>query len=317
VLLLIAGSVLAQTTKPAVSAVLSVGMTVSDLDRSIDFYTGVLDFKKVSETEIAGEAHERLTGVFGMRARIAQLRLGNETVELTDYLTGGGRDVPRDSRSNDRWFQHIAIVTTDMDRAYQRLRSAKVRHASSGPQTLPTWNRNAGGIRAFYFNDPDDHVLEIIWFPQGKGDTKWQGRGELFAGIDHTAIVVADTDESLGFYRDTLGLRVAGTSENWGTEQEHLNNVFGARLRITTLKAAHGPGIELLEYLAPRDGRPYPGDTRPNDLWHWHTTAETQDLDSLLRNLRSIGSGDADRYPAALARDPDGHAVKFVETLDR
>ena len=114
-----------------------------------------------------------------------------------------------------------------------------------------------------------------------------------------------------------LTSRVVGASENWGTEQEHLNNVFGARLRITTLKAQNGPGVELLEYLAPRDGRPYPADSRPNDLWHWHTTAETRDLAGLLRNLRPSGSADVDGYPAALVRDPDGHAVKFVGTLDR
>ena len=63
---------------------------------------------------------------------------------------------------------------------------------------------------------------------------------QLFLGIDHTAIVVADTDRSLSCYRDTLGLRVVGRSENYGPEQERLNNVFGARLRITTLRAAAG-----------------------------------------------------------------------------
>ena len=52
------------------------------------------------------------------------------------------------------------------------------------------------------------------------------------------AIVVADTDVSLAFYRDALGMRVAGSSENYGSEQEHLNNIFGARLRITALRAA-------------------------------------------------------------------------------
>src|SRR5437773_1801577 len=86
---------------------------------------------------------------WGARARVAQLQLGTETIELTEFLTPRGRAVPSDSRSNDRWFQHIAIVTTDMDRAYQRLREHKVKHASSGPQRLPDWNVKAGGIKAF------------------------------------------------------------------------------------------------------------------------------------------------------------------------
>jgi catechol 2,3-dioxygenase-like lactoylglutathione lyase family enzyme len=312
--LLIASSVFAQATRPVVSAVVGIGMTVSDIDRSVDFYTRVLDFTKIADSEIAGEPYERLTGLFGMRARVVQLKLGEETIELTEFLTGGGREVPKDSRSNDRWFQHIAIVTTDMDRAYARLREAKVRHASTSPQTLPSWNPNAGGIRAFYFKDPDDHVLEIIWFPPGRGESRWQDRRELFAGIDHTAIVVADTDTSLRFYRDQLGLRVAGESENWGTEQEHLNNVFGARLRITTMKAAHGPGIEFLQYLAPRDGRPYPADSRPNDLWHWQTKLTTPDVDALGGHVSAIGSAGIAGVPSVLARDPDGHALKFVQS---
>ena len=105
----------------------------------------------------------------------------------------------------------------------------------------------------------------------------------LFLGIDHTAIVVDDTNASLRFYRDTLGLQVAGESENYDVEQEHLNNVFGARLRITRAsRAGTGPGIELLEYLAPRDGRPAPPDLQANDIAHWQTTAGHRRLDPLL-----------------------------------
>src|SRR5437762_2244364 len=152
----------------------------------------------------------------------------------------------------------IAITVTDMDKAYARLRQAKVQHASSGPQRLPDWNKNAAGISAFYFKDPDEHPVEVLQFPPDKGAEKWhRPNGKLFLGIDHTAIVVWDTEASLKFYRDLLGMRGAGESENYGTEQEHLNNVFGAHLRITALRANSEPGIELLEYGAPRDGGPF------------------------------------------------------------
>jgi catechol 2,3-dioxygenase-like lactoylglutathione lyase family enzyme len=125
----------------------SIGFTVSDLDRSIEFYTNVLCFEKVSETEAAGPEYERLEGVFGLRMRTARMRLGAEYIELTEYLAPKGRPAPPDARANDRWFQHVAIITGDMDRAYRRLRSHKVQHASTGPQRLPDWNKNAGGIR--------------------------------------------------------------------------------------------------------------------------------------------------------------------------
>lgn len=308
----------------------SVGMTVSDMDRSIDFYSKVLSFEKVSDTEVSGEEYERLQGVFGLRMRVVRMRLGDEFIELTEYLAPKGRPVPVDSRSNDRWFQHVAIITSDMERAYAWLRQKRVEHASSGPQRLPDWNRAAGGIRAFYFRDPDGHHLEILQFPEGKGDAKWHRQpnvgGKLFLGIDHTAIVVGDTEASLKFYRDVLGMRVAGESENYGTEQEHLNNVFGARLRITTLRAsAGGPGVEFLEYLAPRTGRACPPDEQANDLCHWQTrlvVGKTKSAAQVLLDNKYIfvspGVVDLGRVELGFAmgflvRDPDGHVLQLVE----
>jgi catechol 2,3-dioxygenase-like lactoylglutathione lyase family enzyme len=310
-----------------VRAVGPIGMTVGDMERSVGFYSRVLGFEAVSDVEVWGDDWERLQGVFGLRMRVVRMRLGDESIELTEYLTPRGRPLPADSRSHDRWFQHVAIVVGDMDRAYARLREHRVEHASPAPQRLPDWNPDAGGIRAFYFKDPDGHPLEILWLPPGKGDPRWHRPGDrLFLGIDHTAIVVTDTERSLRCYRDTLGLRVVGTSENHGAEQERLNNVFGARLRITTLKAAAGPGVELLEYLAPRNGRPAPADARANDLAHWQTRLATGDAEAAHRAVRGGACGGiispsvvAPAEPVlgfgrgALLRDPDGHALQVVQ----
>lgn len=323
---------IAQSTNAArrpsttISGVDAVGITVKDADAEAEFFSKVLSFEKVSEMEIAGDDYEHMEGVFGVRMRIVRMRLGGEFIELIEYLAPRGRAIPVDSRSNDRWFQHIAIITSDMERAYQWLRKNKVEHASSGPQRLPDWNKNAGGIMAFYFKDPEGHVLEILQFPEGKGDAKWHAASDkLFLGIDHTAIVVADTDASLSFYRDTLGMHIAGESENYGTEQEHLNNVFGARLRITALRAAVGPGVELLEYLAPRDGRPYPQDARANDLLSWQTRLLVPNAMQAATALRAqkyrfVSSGvvmlamsESDVAKSFLVRDPDGHICQLIE----
>ncbi len=305
--------------------VLGAGCTVSDLPRAIEFYTQVLDFRLLGVEEQAGESLERLSGVFAARTLTARLALGEESFELTQFLAPEGRPIPIDSRSQDRWFQHVAIVVADMPRAYARLREHGVRHASSGPQRLPDSNPAAGGIEAFYFKDPDGHVLELIAFPPGKGEPRWQdpsARGEaLFLGIDHTAIVVADSAASLAFWRDALGLHVAGTSENFGPEQERLNGVFGAHLLITGLRGAAGPGVEFLQYLSPSDGRPYPADARAPDLLHWETRVQVDALDELALALRARRAGlvstDVAETPegrrALVVRDPDGHAVRLVE----
>lgn len=316
---------------PRVSGLRNVGVTVSDLDASIRFYTEVLDFELVRAIEVAGEPLERLEGLFPARARVATLRLGDETLELTEYLAPSGRPLPADRRSNDRIFQHVAIVVSDMDAAYARLRAHRVRHASSEPQSIPASNPIAGGIRAFYFLDPDGHALEVIRFPPGKGAARWQRRDRLFLGIDHSAIVVADTERALRLYRDALGLAVVGSSENFGVEQARLNAVEGAHLRITTLRPAGAGGvaldalgIELLEYLAPRDGRPAPVDARASDLWHWQITMTVDDpsagtVEAVRAGAERLSDGvvEVDRADygfrrAALLRDRDGHALRLV-----
>ncbi|HEY7505800.1 MAG TPA: VOC family protein [Gemmatimonadales bacterium] len=314
------------TTTVAAEAVAMVGLTVSDMDGSVAFYTTVLDFQKVSDRELTGESYEALQGVGGARQRVVRLRLGEELLELTEFLARRGRPAPADARSNDRWFQHVAIIVSDMDSAYARLRRFEVQPTSMGPQRLPETIPAAAGIRAFYFRDPDGHPLEVLQFPPDKGDPKWQrGEGRLFLGIDHTAIVVGNTAASLAFYRDVLGFHVAGESMNFGPEQERLNGVPGARLRITGLRASTGPGIEFLEYLNPRDGRSFPADERANDLVHWHTTILVPDATAAAAVLRRgtfhlISSGAVILPDTALGfergvrvRDPDGHVVQLVE----
>src|SRR6266700_2629832 len=311
---------------PLVQGVDAIGITVSDMDRAMEFYSKVLTFEKISDTEVAGENYEHLEGVFGLRMRVVRMRLGDEFIELTEYLAPKGRPIPVDSRSNDRWFQHIAIIVSDMDKVYAWLRRNKVEYASTEPQRLPDWNKNAAGISAFYFKDPDQHPVEVLQFPAGKGQDKWhRPTDRLFLGIDHTAIVVWDTDASVRFYRDLLGMHVAGESENYGTEQEHLNNVFGAHLRITGLRAASGPGIELLEYLSPRDGRPTPADLHANDLQHWQTVLHARDVrpattGALVAGGVAVSADTVEVEDAAfrihrgrLIRDPDGHGLLVAQ----
>src|SRR5437867_6897465 len=105
--LVLFGSVLAAAERaPLVTAVDSIVLTVSDLDRSVEFYSKVLSFEKVSDLEVDGPEYERLEGVFGLRMRTARMRLGDESIELTEFLAPKGRPAPPDARANDRWFQH-------------------------------------------------------------------------------------------------------------------------------------------------------------------------------------------------------------------
>ena len=302
-----------------VTAVSGVSITVEDLDREVEFFTQTLDFQKVGEETIRGEQAAQLYGLSNPDAavQVVTLQLGKEQIRLLDFEGIDSRPVAPDTRSNDLWFQHLAIVVSDMDSAYARLLRKQVVHVSTAPQTLPGYLPNAAGIKAFYFRDPEGHNLELIWFPPDKGSPQWHSEtSRLFSGIDHTAIGIAGTEASLAFYRDQLGMVRGGHSENYGTEQEHLNQVFGARLDINGLHADAGPGVEFLRYLAPPGGRSYPADSRPSDLWHYQTEMEVDNLPALLAKMEAKGlvrvSGKITKIgkrEMVLIRDPDGHAV--------
>jgi catechol 2,3-dioxygenase-like lactoylglutathione lyase family enzyme len=318
--LLISSFALAQVAK-----VEAVGITVKDMDRSLKFYTEALGFKKISDQEYKGDNYEKLEGVFGLNIRVARLQLGNEFIELTDYLTTGGRSIPEDAKSNDLFFQHIAIVVSDMDKAFQQVKKYNVEFVSTSPQTLPKSIPAAEGIKAFYFHDPDDHNLELIFFPKGKGEEKWQqSNGKIFLGIDHTAIGVSSTGNSHKFYNELLGIERKGDSWNKGKEQEHLNNVEGASLHITGYRAAAGPGIEFLQYVDPGPGKTYPADSRADDIWHWQTTLIVDDATVVYNKLMSEGykfvskelvhqNSNGVHTRSFIVRDPDGHAMLIKE----
>jgi catechol 2,3-dioxygenase-like lactoylglutathione lyase family enzyme len=305
----------------AVREIAAIGLTVDNLRQELNFFTNTLPFELVYLAEAGGKEQDALLGLSGVKLRTATLKLGDEHITLNEHLGNKGRPIPQDSRSYDRWFQHIAIVVSDMDKAYGQLADHKVKHVSTAPQRLPDWNKDAGGIKAFYFRDPEDHVLEIIWFPPGKGNPKWQNTGgATFLGIDHTAIVVTDTEKSLTFYRDQLGFKVVGGAHNSGPEQEHLNQVFGANLRITALRAQRGPGIEFLEYIAPPGGRDFPPDSKANDLTFWNTQMIVDDVrglcDSLKASKTSFVSKPSRNLRSVVIRDPDGHALQINSSPD-
>ncbi len=319
-------ALLAGTVFAGAREIRGFALTVSNLDAAVSFYEQALGFSKVGERVVTDRNYDYLTGVFGTRVRSATLQLGDERIELEQYLTPAGQPIPVDSRSNDLWFQHFAVVVSNMERAYDHVRQFAVQSISSAPQTIPESNKGAAGIKAYKFKDPDGHPLELLWFPSDKGRPKWQQPGgRLFLGIDHSAIGISSTERSTAFYRDLIGLAVAGGGVNTGMTQEQLDNAFGAVVRITGLRPERdaSPGLEFLQYVTPSGGRPSPLNLRPNDLVLTRTVIEVDDLDRLTMRLQ--GSGVTFISPAAIAvagapwskglmvKDPDGHAVLLVE----
>ena len=333
IMLLIAWSSLAcaQDRSGAVERIKTIGFTVGDVERAANFFANVLQFEKVADFRVVGSEYDALVGVFNANMRIVQMRVGGQVIELTQYVSPPtGRFIPVWSNSNDAWFQHMAIVVSDMDAAYKILQDNNVRQISSRPITIPPSNPGAAGIKAIKFHDPERHPLELIYFPAGKGDPSWQKPSDkLFRGVDHTAMTVPSTEKGVTFYRDVLGFSVGGTTLNSGPTQDVLDGLLNDTCLVTAMMPPSAPPhVEFLEYKSPPGGRVMPAETKSNDLWHWQPTLVSRNIQALVGRLRQAGapfiSSSLVAIPpeaqaklgfkkAVMIRDPNGHALRLVE----
>ncbi|MEH2083151.1 MAG: VOC family protein [Nostoc sp.] len=304
-------------SKEQVRKIRAIGLTVTNCDRSLSFYQEALNFKLVSDITVEG--HNFSTeDVTQAKVRIVTLQLGDEFIELIEYVNIQGKPIPSDSQSNDLWFQHLAIVVSNMDRAYTHLRSFPIESISVAPQTILPDNQASDGVRAFKFKDPDGHDLELIWFPPDKGKDKWhQNSDSLFLGIDHSAIAVSHTEQSLHFYCDLLGMQIDSRSLNWRATQTRLDNLSGAKVRITALQPVeNGVGIELLDYILPGKGRPIPSDWKSYDIASVQIELVANDIEQLIDKLRQnqipIVDSSFSHKQGYLIKDPDGHTIWLI-----
>jgi catechol 2,3-dioxygenase-like lactoylglutathione lyase family enzyme len=304
-----------------IQAVQAIGLTVSEANRATDFFTGAFDFEVVSDAVVSGDEASYLYGVPKAQVRVVSLQLGQETIRLMQFLGDTQhKAVPADSKSNDLWFQHFAIIVSDMDKAYAQLQKFSFSPISPEPQTLPN------DIRAFKFRDTDGHALELLQFPPGLGPDYWQAKDRLFLGIDHSAISIASTERSLALYRDVLGLTHQGSFTNIGIKQETMDNLFSAKVIVTSLTPASGRlGVEFLDYLTPPGARPFPLDQQTTDLVHMHFELAVDDIEAAVEALEEAHvqfvSPKVIDLPkvmpfrrAALWRDLDGHNVLMVQS---
>lgn len=273
-----------------VRRVVRVSRVVADLGRAEAFYRDGLGFRRVG----AGPCDPALPALLGLPGATAEqvvMRLGHEEIALVRFDPSGA-PYPAGSRSDDGWFQHIAVVVGDMEAAHRQLETLGPQPitTSGDPVTLPPRN---GSVSAFKFRDPDGHPVELIHFPPGQGRAVWAGRTEAFLGIDHSAVAAHRTARSVRFYR-RLGFRVAERSRNHGAPQSRLDGLADAYAHVTGLRPPDdgSAGLELLCYDPP--GRAAPRWPANDGVTDWVTL--------LVPGLPR----------PCLLRDPDGHRMLLV-----
>ena len=135
--------------------------TVSDLERSVHFYTEVLGMRLVNIAERDPAFSAQVTGIPGAHLRIAYVEAAGYRIELIQYLSPPGKKL--DTRTCNVGSAHIAFNVDDLQRMYAELSAKGVRFVSP-PCTIPA-GPNKGG-KAVYLEDPDNNTLELIELPK-------------------------------------------------------------------------------------------------------------------------------------------------------
>ena len=136
------------------------GITVSDLDRSLAFYEGLLGLELLWRRLYEEPEIRRIVGVpEATGLDIAMLRVPGSDfeVELLEYRGGARRS---GASPPDRFGTgHFCLFVEGIDALYEELRAHGVEFRSDGPVEM-TAGANAGG-KSLYSLDPDGYVVEL------------------------------------------------------------------------------------------------------------------------------------------------------------
>lgn len=269
-----------------VDRLLRFELTVANLAAAERFYTALPDVVVVGRNS-ADPPMATLLGV--QRIEQVTLRRGEQVVVLQAFDPPGA-PYPAGATACDQQFQHFALPVSDAVAATAGLPGTAMPVSVGGAQTLPP---ASGSATAYKFRDPEGHPLELIQFADGH-----------LGGIDHSAIVSADVERSIAFYRDRLGFAVASRQINHGPAQDRLDGLTDTVVEVVALTPLRAtPHVELLAYRSPpvRSGSPL----APNDV---AATRLVLAVDTVPEPSVTLADGTA----AALIRDPDGHHLLLI-----
>lgn len=148
-----------------VTGVNHVGFTVSDLERSVAFYTDVLECEVVMRQEKRGGYLAAIVGYPEADVKMAHLRLpgSQHRLELFEYRSP--RSSPSRLEPRNVGNAHVCFVVPDLHKLYERLLAHGV-DTFSPPVEIDT-GANQGGV-SLYLRDPDGITVEVFQPPPGR-----------------------------------------------------------------------------------------------------------------------------------------------------
>ena len=137
-----------------------IGLCVSDLARSIEFYIDVLGFSRVSQLEVNGEPAETLLGLKDVKLEAVYVQRDGITLELLHYASPGHVGDGATRAMNALGFTHLSLRVADLEALLEKLRVRGVRVLEESSVFNPKFN--AGAI---FITDPDGTLIELVCAP--------------------------------------------------------------------------------------------------------------------------------------------------------
>ncbi|OBH96924.1 VOC family protein [Mycobacterium sp. E2733] len=133
-----------------------IGLCVSELERSVEFYRDALGFEEPGRMRVDDPATAQLLDVPGLVLDIVYLQRDGFRLELLGYSAPGIRKHGRPRPMNAVGFTHLSFRVDDPDELVRRIERYGGR---ARPERTVTFE---GGNRGLMATDPDGNWLELI-----------------------------------------------------------------------------------------------------------------------------------------------------------
>lgn len=141
-----------------ISSIRHVGFVVKDLEKSLEFYSEILELKLYRRHTEKGSFIDNLTGMKNVTLEWAKLIIPNGgLIELLQYHSHPvSSEIDSNFPSNRLGCSHVALTVSDLSLLYNRLTSAGYK-CKSEPLISPE-----GKVKILYCHDPDGAIIELI-----------------------------------------------------------------------------------------------------------------------------------------------------------
>ncbi|CAM2901231.1 VOC family protein [Hathewaya histolytica] len=151
----------------------------------------------------------------------------------------------------------------------------------------------------------------------------------MLGKLAHVGITIRNTEDSVKFYTEVLGLKLIDSMVMLGPQVEALTNIENAKLKVTYLNNSEdlqSPPIELIEFIGCKEfSKPY---DKLSNIGISEVCFLVEDIDSTYENLRAKGveflsppqyfdltSQNCGKSKAVYFKDIDGNILELMEVL--